>query len=82
MFAAIFIPHFSIQAVTRHEAEPGADGPVALVDSELSKAAIIQLNPAAQKYGIIPGFSSTQGLARCPILSIKSRSRLRAPFAK
>ena len=81
MFAAIFIPHFSIQAVTRHEAEPGTDGPIALVDPELSKATIIQLNPAAQKHGIIPGFSSTQGLARCPALSIKSRSRLRETAA-
>ncbi len=81
MFAAIFIPHFSIQAVTRLESEPDTEGPVALVDPELSKATIVQLNPGALKYGIIPGFSSTQGLARCPTLAVKSRSRLREAAA-
>ncbi len=81
MFAAIFIPHFSIQAVNRHEEGADDEKPIALVDPELSKATIIQLNPAAQAYDIIPGFSSSQAQARCPALIIKSRSRLREAAA-
>jgi protein ImuB len=74
MFAALFIPHFAIQAAGRHE-DFDAALPCGLVDPELSKAILVQLNPAAAAFGLAPGFSSNQALARCAGLQIKSRSR-------
>ncbi len=75
MLAAIFIPHFSIQAALRHEPDRDDSRPVALVDPELSKPLIVQLNPVAEGFVVLVGSSTNQALARCPELVIKSRSR-------
>jgi len=73
MFAVIFIPNFSLQAVLRHEPDLRAL-PVALVDSKLLKPAIVQLTPAAQACGVAEGLTASQAMARCAELIIKPRS--------
>src|SRR6201999_1190560 len=73
MFAVIFIPNFSLQAVLRHEPELRGRA-VALVDPKLSKPIIIQLTPAARACGIIEGLTPSQAMARCAELIIKPRS--------
>ena len=73
MFAVIFIPNFSLQAVLRHEPDLRAR-PVALVDSKLLKPAIVQLTSAAQSLGVCEGLTASQAMARCAELLIKSRS--------
>jgi len=54
MFAVIFIPDFSLQAVLRHEPELFSK-PVALVDPGSSKTNIVQLTPAARACGVCEG---------------------------
>ena len=73
MFAVIFIPNFSLQAVLRHEPDLRARA-VALVDPALPKTVIVQLTPSAQGYGVAPGLTASQAMARCAELVIKARS--------
>ena len=73
MFAVIFIPNFSLQAALRHEPDLRAR-PVALVDSKLTKPAIVELTSAAQSYGVCEGLTASQAMARCAELIIKPRS--------
>ena len=73
MFAVIFIPNFSLQAVLRHEPE-SRDRAVALVDPAFAKPLIVQLTSAAQSEGVCAGMSPSQATARCAGLMIKSRS--------
>ncbi len=73
MFAVIFIPNFSLQAVLRHEPEL-REQPVALVDSKLLKPVIVQLTPAARSCGVCEGLTASQAMARCAELIIKPRS--------
>ena len=73
MFAVIFIPNFSLQAVLRHEPDLRAL-PVALVDSKLLKPAIVQLTTAAHACGVAEGLTASQAMARCTGLIIKPRS--------
>ncbi|HET7624426.1 MAG TPA: DNA polymerase Y family protein [Verrucomicrobiae bacterium] len=80
MFAAIYIPNFSLQAAIRFE--PDLRGhPVALIDSELAKAAIVQLNSLAKEFGVAEGMTASQAMARCGHLKIKVRSRLQEKSA-
>jgi protein ImuB len=72
MFATLFIPHFELQAVLRHE--PAADGVFALVESENNKAVIIQVNAAAATHGVHLGLTPNQARARCAATIIKARS--------
>jgi protein ImuB len=73
MFAVIFIPDFSLQAVLRHEPEliPQA---VALMEPELTKLGIVQLTAGARVAGVCEGMTASQAIARCADLTIKSRS--------
>jgi protein ImuB len=73
MFAVIFIPNFSLQAVLRHEPDLRAR-PVALIDSKLLKPVIVQLTSAAQACGVCEGLTASQAMARCAELIIKPRS--------
>jgi protein ImuB len=73
MFAAIFIPNFSLQAVLRHEPDL-RERAVALVDPGLPKPVIIQLTSAARSYGVCEGLAPSQAMARCTELTIKTRS--------
>jgi protein ImuB len=72
MFAVIYIPNFELQSVLRHE--PGwQDQPVLLIDGEVDEA-VFQCSAAAQPFGIEPGMTSPQAMARCPQVIIKTRS--------
>jgi protein ImuB len=73
MFAVIFIPNFSLQATLRHEPELRARA-VALVDSKLTKPAVVELTAAARAYGVCEGLTASQAMARCAELIIKPRS--------
>src|SRR5258706_4463308 len=74
MFAVVFIPNFSLQAVLRHEPELISQS-VALTDSELPKLGIIQFTAAGRNAGVSEGMSASQAMARCANLVIKSRSQ-------
>jgi len=71
MFASIYIPNFSLQAALRHQTDLRLK-PVAMVDPELSKPVIVELNSAARHFGVIPGFTASQAMARCPALTIQN----------
>jgi nucleotidyltransferase/DNA polymerase involved in DNA repair len=72
MFATIYLPDFYLQAASRHQ--PALrDKPVALIDDQERKAAIIQLNAAAEQTGVHHGMTPSQGLARCLQLQVRTR---------
>jgi nucleotidyltransferase/DNA polymerase involved in DNA repair len=73
MFATIYLPDFYLQAALRHQPELRAK-PVALIDDQEKKAAIIQLNAAAEQTGVRSGMTPSQGLARCLHLIVKVRA--------
>ena len=73
MFATIYLPDFYLQAALRHQPELRAT-PVALIDDQEKKAAIIQLNAPAKQMGVRIGMAPSQGLARCLQLVIKVRA--------
>ena len=74
MFATVYVPNFYLQAAMRHQPEL-ANVPVALIDDQETKAAIIQLNRAAEEVGVTCGMTPSQGLARCLQLMVKCRLR-------
>ena len=74
MFAVIYIPNFALQAVLRHEPELLSQ-PVALMDAEIAKAVIVQLNDAAKASDVVEGLTASQAMARCSRLTIKPRAR-------
>ena len=75
MFATLFVPNFYLEAVLRHQPEL-AGAPVGLIDDREAKAAIIQLNHAAEVAGVRCGMTPSQGLARCLQLVVKTRLRI------
>lgn len=74
MFATIYLPDFYLQAALRHQPEL-RDQPVALIDDQEKKAAIIQLNAAAEETGVRRGMTPSQGLARNLQLVVKVRNQ-------
>jgi impB/mucB/samB family len=80
MFAAIYIPDFSLQAVLRADPELRAR-PVALVDPEMTGTPIVQTTSVAAKAGVIAGLTPAQASARCRDLLIKTRSQPREQSA-
>jgi protein ImuB len=72
MFAVIYIPNFSLQAVLR--GDPAGDAPVAMVDGESSKPLVIEVNSSALAAGVETGLTANQAMARCGNLRLKSRS--------
>ncbi|HEV2328578.1 MAG TPA: hypothetical protein VGY56_07305, partial [Verrucomicrobiae bacterium] len=74
MFAAIYIPDFSLQAVLRADPDLRAR-PVALVDPEMTGTPIVQVTSSAAGAGVIAGLTPAQATARCRDLIIKTRSR-------
>jgi protein ImuB len=73
MFAAVYLPQFSLQAVLRHEPEPWRK-PVALVDPSLSTPIVCDLTETARQSGVTEGLTPTQALARCREIVIRHRS--------
>src|SRR4051812_30925929 len=85
MFATIYLPNFSLQAVLRHEAATflsPTPPPVALIDEHSKKTIILQLNPAAEAVGVRVGMTPSQALARCLSLIIKPRSEAQEKSAQ
>jgi protein ImuB len=74
MFATIYLPNFYLQAAMRHQPGLGAK-PVALIEEQEKKPAIIQLNDVAQEVGICKGMTPSQALARSLQVMIKVRAR-------
>ena len=73
MFAVVYIPQFSLQAVLRHE--PGLwSQPVGLVDPAERPPVICDLTEPARALGITPGFTPTQAMARCGTVLIRQRA--------
>jgi protein ImuB len=72
-YAVIYIPNFHLQAALRLEPELRSR-PVALIDDRVPKATIFQLTEAAAKSNVVPGLTSTQAMARCRDIVIRSRS--------
>ena len=74
MFATLYFPNVYLQAALRHQPELRSQ-PVVLLDGVEAKAVIIQLNKAAQQFGIRSGMTPSQALARCLSLVVKVRER-------
>lgn len=74
MFATIYLPNFYLQAAMRHQLGLCAK-PVALIEEQEKKPAIIQLNDVAEKAGICKGMTPSQALARSLQVVIKVRAR-------
>lgn len=74
MFATLYLPNFYLQAALRHQPELSLR-PVALIDDQVAKAVIIQLNRPAEEVGVRVGMTPSQGLARHLELSVKCRMR-------
>jgi protein ImuB len=74
MFATILLPNFYLQAIARHQPKL-RNQPLAVLDATATKAAILQLNEAAENEGVRAGMTPSQALARCLHLVIKARAR-------
>ncbi len=72
MFATIYLPNFYLQAALRHQPEL-ARRPVALIDDQVAKAVIMQINRPAEEAGVRTGMTPSQGLARYLELIVKCR---------
>jgi protein ImuB len=69
MFAAIFLPHFRLQAALRFREELWAQS-IALVDEQSGKGLILDVTPPAAAAGVSAGLTSPQAMARCPELRL------------
>ena len=74
MFATILLPNFYLQAIARHQPKLRSQ-PLAVLDDTATKAAILQLNEAAETEGVRVGMTPSQALARCLHLVVKARAR-------
>src|SRR5512133_396130 len=72
MFAVLYVPHFSLQAVLRHEPELWVR-PVVLVDPTQRNPVICDMTEAAHVAGVTLGFTPTQAMARCPTVMVRAR---------
>lgn len=73
MFAVIFIPDFSLQAILRQEPQLWSQA-IGLIDDRQTKAPVIQMTRAAREAGVVEGLTTTQALARCADIVIRARS--------
>ena len=73
MFATIYLPNFYLQAAMRHQREL-CEKPVALIEEQERKPAIIQLTAVAENAGIRKGMTPSQALARSLQVIIKVRA--------
>ena len=74
MFATLYLPNFYLQAAMRHHPKLRAQ-PVGLIDPSHKKVAIVELNDAAEKAGVVKGMTPSQALARCLQVVIRTRER-------
>ncbi len=71
MFAVLHIADFALHAVLRNE-PTAAIQPAALFANQGKKSLVLAANPAARAYGIEPGMTAPQAVARCPALVVRS----------
>jgi|GEM_PF-3941255 len=69
MFAVLCLPNFRLQAVQRWRKIPRL---AAIIDSK--KSIILEATSSAEMQGVCRGITATQGLAKCPELTILQRS--------
>ncbi len=81
MYGVICIPDFHLQAALRVEPQLRSR-PVALLDGQLPKAAVFQMTETARAAGIRAGLTSTQAMARCREVIVRSRSPGREQAAR
>jgi protein ImuB len=70
MHAVILLPKFRLQAVLRWRE---AEGPVAVIDGSANKGLVLEATEAAVAFGVGPGVSSAQAMARCETLRLLAR---------
>jgi protein ImuB len=73
MFACIYIPDFSVQAVCRQTANMNLQARVAVVDGPASLLRIVALNPRASEAGLQIGMTKSQAAA-CDDVNVIARS--------
>ncbi len=70
MHAAILLPKFRLQAVLRWR---DSEGPVAVIDGTANKGVVLEATEAAGAFGVGPGVTSAQAMARCETLRLLAR---------
>ncbi len=73
MFAAIFLPHFRLQAALRFREALWAQ-PIAIVDEQSGAGLVLEATPPAIAAGVNAGLTSSQAMARCPALRLLPRA--------
>jgi protein ImuB len=73
MYGVIYVADFHLQAALRAEPQLRSR-PIALLDGQLPKAVVLQVTEAARAAGVCPGLTSTQAMARCREVILRSRS--------
>lgn len=69
-FAVLHVADFSLQAFLRTAPDLTAQ-PVALLDGERKRAAVVAMTPVARAQGVELGLTAPQALARCPRLLLR-----------
>ncbi len=67
-YAVLHVPEFRLQSVLRYLPEVRKEEPAALMEVQGSKLRVGEVNAAAAACQVQLGMSSTQALARCPVL--------------
>jgi protein ImuB len=70
MYAVVYIPDFSLQAILRLKEELRAK-PLAVLDEE---DRVLQMTAAARESYVERGMTPTQAMARCPKITLRARS--------
>lgn len=78
MYAAVFIPNFSLQALLRLHEEFRVR-PFAILDEENR---VLQMTAAARENYVEPGMTPTQAMARCAKITLRPRSILQEEAAQ
>lgn len=78
MYAAVYIPQFSLQAILRLREELRARA-LAVLDEE---SRVIQMTAVARESYVEAGMTPTQAMARCPKIMLRSRSPLQEEAAQ
>ncbi len=70
MHSVMLLPKFRLQSVLRWR---DASGPVAVVDGDAGKGVVLEATEAAMSFGVGPGISVAQAMARCEGLRVLGR---------
>lgn len=81
MFAVVLIRRFSLQSVLRTERFP-AKTPVAVLRESAQRSVIYQSNSFAESYGVRPGQTISQAIAKCKELQVHPRKPIAEQSAR